>query len=521
MELVPVSGDPFAKNGQGAQLVPVNFNPFTAPQQDFSFKPERDMSTAELVLAGVGKAVTDILQGAGQTLGIADRAEVAEKRKLDAPLMGTTSGKVGNFLGNVATTILAAMIPGANTMAGSAAIGAGMGLMQPSTSTGETLANIASGGAGGAVGQAVANKAGQLASNLLGDKKAAFVTRELADQQKMEAARLGAKSGYVVPPADLQPGAMTEALSGLSGKIKTAQVASARNQSVTDRLAREAIGLQEGDVLTNDILQGIRNQAAQAYAPVKSAGLVQADKQFAADLAKIESTYQSAGSAFPGLAKNEIGDLVSSLRQPSFDAGGAVDAVKVLRETADKAFRTGDKGLGKAAKEAASALEDQLDRHLAAQGNTDALQALRDARQVIAKTYSVQKALNEQTGNVSAHSLAKELAKGRPLSGELKTIAQVGQAFPKATQALKEAPKAFSPLDFAVGGIGGLTNPMAALTMAARPLARNALLSPSVQQRALQQEVFSPGLLGLLSSDKARALGGPALAGGLLAIEGP
>ena len=62
----------------------------------------------------------------------------------------------------------------------------------------------------------------------------------------------------------------------------------------------------------------------------------------------------------------------------------------------------------------------------------------------------MQKALNEQTGNVSAQQLAKDLAKGRPLSGDLLTVAQMGQAFPKATQALKEAPKAVSPLDFAV-----------------------------------------------------------------------
>lgn len=486
-------------------------------EQDFSFKPERDMSTTERVLAGVGKAITDTLQGAGQMVGLADRADVAEKRKLDAPLMGTTSGKVGNFLGNAALTVPASMIPGAGTLTGAAAIGAGMGLMQPSTGTGETLANIALGGAGGAAGQMLANKIGQVASSALGDKKAAFAARELADQQKMDAARAGAQAGYVVPPADLQPGLMTEALSGLSGKIKTAQVASQKNQAVTDRLARQAIGLQEGDQLTNDILQGIRNQAAQAYAPVKSAGLVQADKQFAADLAKIESTYQSAGSAFPGLAKNEIGDLVASLRQPSFDAGGAVDAVKVLRETADKAYRSGDKGLGKAAKEAATALEGQLDRHLSAQGNTDALAALREARQIIAKTYSVQKALNEQTGNVSAQSLAKELGKGRPLSGDLKTIAQMGQAFPKATQALKESAKATSPLDFAVG----FMNPKAAIAMAARPLARSYLLSPGFQRSALQQEAFSPGLLGLLSADKLKAIGGPAMAAGLLAVEGP
>ena len=62
------------------------------------------------------------------------------------------------------------------------------------------------------------------------------------------------------------------------------------------------------------------------------------------------------------------------------DAGNAIDAIKVLREQADKAFRTGDTGLGKASMAAASAIESQIERHLANNGNADALSALREAQ---------------------------------------------------------------------------------------------------------------------------------------------
>lgn len=490
--------------------------------QEPTYDPTEGMSTFDKVAAGAGKAVVDTLRGAGQWLGLADREQVAEARALDAPLMKTTAGKVGNFAGNVALLAPASMIPGASTIPGAALVGAGMGAMQPSVSTGETLSNIALGGVGGAGGQLVANKIGALANTLTDKRAAAFAGQQAADAQKLAAAKAGADAGYVIPPADLNPGMVTEALSGLSGKIKTAQVASARNQPVTDTLARKAIGLNAGDDLTNDVLQGIRNQAAQAYGPVKNAGTVTADKQFLSALDNIASTYQGAARSFPGLKNDGVGDLIASLKQQQFDAGSAVDATKVLREMADKAYRAGDTGMGKAAKQASNELEGMLERHLQAQGNTDALQAFQEARKLIAKTYTVQKALNEQTGNVSAQQLAKELSKGRPLSGDLLTVAQMGQAFPKATQALKESPKATSPLDWVAAGMtsAGTSNPLPMAMVAARPATRSLLLSPMMQRAALQPQAFTPGMAGLLGAEPVRQLGGALGAGGLLSAYG-
>lgn len=122
-----------------------------ANPNEFAFDPMRDMSTGERFLAGVGKAFTDLGRGAGQLVGAVSRKDVAEARKLDAPLMGTTAGAVGNIAGNVAMLAPSAMIPGANTIAGGAAIGAATGLLQPSTSTMETASNVGLGGAAGAV----------------------------------------------------------------------------------------------------------------------------------------------------------------------------------------------------------------------------------------------------------------------------------------------------------------------------------------------------------------------------------
>lgn len=115
-------------------------------------KPEvpdftKDMGKGELFLAGVGKAFADLGRGAGQLVGLVDRADVERARELDRALMNTGAGIAGNVVGNIAGLAPTVFIPGANTLAGSAAIGAAAGLLQPSASTGETVRNVAIGGA--------------------------------------------------------------------------------------------------------------------------------------------------------------------------------------------------------------------------------------------------------------------------------------------------------------------------------------------------------------------------------------
>jgi len=101
-------------------------------------------------MAGAGKAFTDVGRGAGQLLGQVSRQDVEESRKLDRPLMQTGAGLAGNIAGNVAAAAPTALIPGANTITGAGAIGAGMGLLQPSASTSETIKNVGVGGVAGA-----------------------------------------------------------------------------------------------------------------------------------------------------------------------------------------------------------------------------------------------------------------------------------------------------------------------------------------------------------------------------------
>jgi hypothetical protein len=158
---------------------------------------------------------------------------------------------------------------------------------------------------------------------------------------------------------------------------------------------------------------------------------VPADQQFAADLAAVTQKYTGKGT-IPAIEKTDINDLVKAHQSTGFDAGDAVDAIKVLREDAKDAYRAGNSALGGAKKAIADAYEGALERALP-QGS-DVLKNYQAARQNIAKSFTVEDALKEGTGAIDARKLAAALQKGTPLSGELLTAARFANAFPKATQ---------------------------------------------------------------------------------------
>jgi hypothetical protein len=119
-------------------------------------------------LAGAGKAFVDTARGIGQyiptvsqegRLGtLVSRDDVKESRRLDRPLMNTWSGTLGNAAANIG---MAAAIPVGSSVTGAATAGAILGGVQPSTNTGETLANILGGGALGGGSQGLINLVGR------------------------------------------------------------------------------------------------------------------------------------------------------------------------------------------------------------------------------------------------------------------------------------------------------------------------------------------------------------------------
>ena len=321
-------------------------------------------------------------------------------------------------------------------------------------------------------------------------------------QGTMQAAREAQEAGYVIPPTQVKPSLINRMLEGTAGKLTTAQNASFKNQQVTNQLAAKSLGLPEDVVITPEVLTNLRTTAGKAYENLGATGTIKTSPKFnqALDDIKVYKDAKLAESQFPTGKANPIIETIDSLRSPSFDVSSAVSKINVLRNDADIAYRTGDKARGKANKEASQILENTIENYLANTKQTDLLQKFKDARQLIAKTYSVENALNQTTGAIDAKKLAAQLAKGKPLSGELKQSAQFAQAFPtaaKTTESMGSLPQ-ISPLD--VGGAvltgggaylsgSGAETPATLAALLARPTLRAAALSKPVQSRLTNQQM--------------------------------
>jgi hypothetical protein len=317
-----------------------------------------------------------------------------------------------------------------------------------------------------------------------------------------QAAKEAIEAGYVIPPTQVNSSLLNRFLEGAAGKLTTAQNASFRNQQVTNKLAAKALGLPEDAVITPEILNNLRTNAGRAYETLGATGSIKTSSKFneALDNIKVYKDAKLAESQFPTGKPNPIIETIDSLRSPRFDVSSAISKINVLRNNADIAYRSGDKALGKANKEASQILEDTIQNYLANTKQTDLLQKFKDARQLIAKTYSVENALNMTTGSIDAKKLAAQLNRGKPLSGELKQSAQFAQAFPtaaKTTESMGSLPQ-ISPLDVGgallagggtyLSGSGGET-PVTLAALLARPALRSMALSKPIQSRLTGQQM--------------------------------
>jgi len=353
--------------------------------------------------------------------------------------------------------------------------------------------DVKSGALIGAATPAVLQIAGK-AGSLLGG-----ASRGAPDASKVKLAKDLQEAGYVIPPSDIKTqNPIVEALGGLSGKIKTAQEASARNAKVTTDLARKELGIPENVQINTDVLDSLRAKAGEAYQAIAGLGKLPASK----------------GELPGGVAVKSFTDRMTMAPKSEVDASELVRAWKQANHDATGYYRAygrdaNPETLAKAkyAANSAKQIDDFLAKKLKDMGADDLLDALKAARVQIAKTYTVEKALNGTTGEVSAQALAKELAKDKPLSGGLLTAAKAGQAFPKATQALKEAPKDISPLDWAMatGTFATTGNPLSAAMLGARPAARNILLSKQMQKMAASEP--GPNALTRLVEQNGSRLG--------------
>lgn len=317
----------------------------------------------------------------------------------------------------------------------------------------------------------------------------------------------GRGQGYVVPPASVRSDVPTQVAESFSGKRLTAEVASERNQDVTNRLAARALGLSENQPITQSALNSVRAEAGKVYRDITETGRISADPQYKSDINAIALNVQKIAQDFGDLnvgAREEVSKLAKDLDQNNFSADSAMLLLRQLRNDATKNMQSQEAknaNLGMAQRAAANALENVILRHLRRIGRDDLADQFNNARTTIAKSHDVEAATNFSTGEVNPQVFARLLANGEPLSGELELIARMGSAFPRSMTPRRDS-TGVTALDLGLfgGGLGAgylAQDPVMAAFGASIPLLRRGitrgLLSEPVQNVLSRQYPGVPG----------------------------
>jgi hypothetical protein len=312
--------------------------------------------------------------------------------------------------------------------------------------------------------------------------------------------------GATLPPTQVNPSMINRIIEGISGKQQTAQLASIKNQELVNAQARKALGLAPDVQITPQVLQDYRNLKGQAYDALKANNAYYTDKQFITDVNKRTSELQKLANTTDVSAELNV---LNGLKQMSFDGDGLVEQMKRLRYDGERNLMSADPknaALGKAQKFAAKQLEDLAERNLQKFNQPDVMGNFKQARQDIAKSYTIEKTLNAVTGDVSGARLGQRAAEGKIIPTELQALANAAGAYPSAFQNVARigSVPGFSPLDIGTAGVASAAagNPSVLLSAATRPTLRSVAVSPIFQRNMLPStQPQTPGLLNRITSD--------------------
>lgn len=339
--------------------------------------------------------------------------------------------------------------------------------------------NLAVGALSGSAGQATEEATG---SKLAGAAVSALTPlaargvvsggQSILEPVKGETLKEARRAGYVVPPSTVKPTFATERLESVAGKASVSQAASVRNQSVTNNLAAKAIGLPEGTPLTKETLQAVREKAGKVYDAI--------------DQLETSPTMDW----FPRFHERNLGE---QLKQSRADATAWWKSYKAKPNPTflKKAERF---------ESIADSLEDDIERIAQASNQPELMKQLRDARQLYAKTYDIERALIPGTGDVSASAIGSILKK-KQVTGELKVIGEFAKAFPReARNAVTVPSPGTSGTDAAasalLGTIGTGTMGAPGMLAAGLPLLRSPARSLALSAPMQNRLILDPRSLG-------------------------
>lgn len=483
------------------------------------------------LLAGIGGGMTSLYLGGKQLLGQATPQEINDHKNAMRGLTSTGGGLVGDILGQAAATFPVAMVPGANTYLGSAAIGGGIGALQPTDENDDRATNMVLGAAGGMAGKYVGDKflkllagnpaKGTTPGNLtisangggstfggIGNDPGAGLTDTM-----LENLQRGKSLGMKVTPGQASG---SKVLQQFESKLESQPITSGNflklkdsNQRVMNRAAAHAIG-ETSDTLDSSVLAAAHERIGNVYKLV-------ADKNHRPiDPADFSGKLTVINDEFEGLLPTDLADNVLVKRLIGFAESGQATGEQLqslaskLGKAANKNMTSmsGDRDLGMALFK----VKDIADDYLASGLNGDTAKKFTDARQQYRNLMLLtQRAgvLNPSTGDVHGKALASLLQqkdKSGFLMGKNQTPMYDAAHFMQAFQPMVP--------NSGTATRSMLTQPMDALLQMPFNLASGAYLSrPVVGMAGMTGQGIAPNAAQALSNPYLLPL--PYLSGGV------
>lgn len=412
------------------QLVPTGSKDAVAARS-----PVAGNNFAQNALIGSGKFFTDLGLGARQIYGqVADivtpqdknlsglitgqqpsrtaalQQEVADKRAIDAPVMATAGGKVGQIGTGILTAAPLSAIPGANTYTGAALIGGGFGSLTPTTANDSRLLNTGVGAGLGIAGKYAGDTLGRwLASR----RSTTIPVNELTPAQE-QAAQAGEQIGMQLPPGQASG---NKALQQFEAKLESQPWTSGpfnaikrNNQEVLNSQWAQQIG-ETGNSLDATVLGRANDRLGQVFEGIRDPSRVLTVNPQATSTA-IDTIDQDVQGLIPGSIRDNA--LVRQLE--TVTSSGSINGEQLgslsskLGKAAFKQMTTpsGDRDLGQALYAVKDHVDDLVEQTLNPQELAQYTAARGQYRNLMTLTSRIG-IVNPSTGNVSGANLANKL----------------------------------------------------------------------------------------------------------------
>lgn len=365
--------------------------------------PTEGMSTTEKLLAGTGKGMVDLGRGAyqlgasiGHAAGIVSDEKMAQiqqsvdrSKALDAPLMATPAGKIGDVVGTAAPALL---LPGAGVI-GSAVEGAALGAVQPVATGQSRLQNTYLGGAGGAAGAA----AGNALSGVLGGFGGTGGRQAAVD--------LLDKEGVPVSTAQATGSKLAQTVERASGITSGAPADFAAEQGAAfNRAVLRRVGVTDPNVTaaTPDVLGPAKDAITNTMDAVASRTQPKVDDTFLGGLADVEHT---AARQLPASDIAPITQNINDILENASQNNSTLDGTFVQKLNSNLGALSHNSSTAPIASDLQDVVNDAVHRY-ATPGDAELLNG---ARQQYRALKQIEPAIDPATGNISVPKLMTSL----------------------------------------------------------------------------------------------------------------